>query len=204
MQPNTTTAPPPLAQLELSFECRNLKDLDSGHGKSDPQIEVFMQKGYNTKWFKVDETEVVWDNLNPIWTKKIRVDFFFDMHQPIRFEVWDHDSGSGRKNDDFLGCWETNLAYLAQGEASFVSLQKKLNPNTMQQTTFSDFGPSEPATGYTKGQILVKTEELRLGAPNKQFFFKAYAKNVRKPTSSKTPDVFLEFSRPDSNSVIGC
>ena len=50
------------SNVELSFSCTNLKDLDR-FSKSDPMV-YFYEKKHN-EWVKIGRTEMIEDNLNP-------------------------------------------------------------------------------------------------------------------------------------------
>ena len=46
------------------------------------------------------------DNLNPVFENSFYVDYYFEKHQPIRFEVHD-DDGNGK--GEIIGAAETNI-----------------------------------------------------------------------------------------------
>ena len=41
---------------------------------------------------KIGETEVISDTLNPQWVKNITVDYFFEIQQMFRVEIYDVDN----------------------------------------------------------------------------------------------------------------
>lgn len=95
----------PTAQVELSISCTNLLDLDM-ISKSDPQVIVYMKDTWQQKYFEVGRTEIIDDNLNPHFVKKILLNFNFETVQKLKFEVWDIDT----VGKDFIGQVETSLA----------------------------------------------------------------------------------------------
>ncbi|CAD2218875.1 C2 domain/Copine, putative [Angomonas deanei] len=98
MQGVTTHTP-----VQLFFKCTNLLDTD-GFSKSDPYVSVYdVTTG---KKSLVGKTEVVKNNLNPVFKTGINVNYFFEVRQVYRFEVWDKDTGSA---DDFLGAVEMTM-----------------------------------------------------------------------------------------------
>lgn len=93
--------------VELSISCRDLPNCDIV-GKSDPQAFLYLLDvtGKNKK-IELGRTELITNNLNPKFVKKILVKYHFEQIQRLRFEVFDIDAiGS----NDFLGYSETTLA----------------------------------------------------------------------------------------------
>lgn len=93
--------------VELSISCLNLPDCDIVT-KSDPQVIVYQLDvtGSNKKC-EIGRTEVIQDNLNPKFAKKIVMHYQFEQMQRLRFEVFDIDPIGG---NDFLGALDTTLA----------------------------------------------------------------------------------------------
>ena len=44
-------------------------------------------------WHEFGRTEIMWDNLNPDFERKFQLDYHFELHQELRFSVYDIDSG---------------------------------------------------------------------------------------------------------------
>ena len=100
----------PSTSVELSLRCERLRDLDT-FSKSDPFCVVEC-KTLGSEWLEVGRTECVMDNLNPVWQKKIVLDYNFEQRQMLRLRVYDLDSdcvGSKLENQDFLGVAECSL-----------------------------------------------------------------------------------------------
>jgi copine 1/2/3 len=64
-------------------------------------------------------TETIQDNLNPTFSTPIVVDFFFELIQRIRFDVFDIDHPSAPLDkQDFLGTAETTMAHIVNSQKS--------------------------------------------------------------------------------------
>ncbi|CAG7690003.1 unnamed protein product, partial [Allacma fusca] len=62
------------------------------------------------QWEEYMRTEVVWDNLNPEFATKVKIDYRFEEEQLIRFVVYDIDKPSSNLTDhDFLGFAECTV-----------------------------------------------------------------------------------------------
>ncbi|GAB4835884.1 Protein BONZAI 3 [Ancistrocladus abbreviatus] len=81
---------PLFTQLELSLSAGNLLDLDI-MSKSDPMAVVYMKK-CNGVLEELGRTEVIMNNLDPVWIEKISVAYQFEIVQTLVFHVYDVDS----------------------------------------------------------------------------------------------------------------
>lgn len=101
--------------VELSISCLDLPDCDIV-SKSDPQVFVYLLDltGKNKK-SEIGRTEVIADNLNPKFTKKVFMQYQFEQIQRLRFEVYDIDPIG---QNDFLGYLETTLADIISTRSS--------------------------------------------------------------------------------------
>lgn len=96
-------------QIELSLSASKLLDLDIT-SKSDPMAVVYMKRR-DGKLDELGRTEVIMNNLNPVWIQKINVTYQFEIVQPLIFHVYDVDSKYHNlpvkmlklKDQDFLG-----------------------------------------------------------------------------------------------------
>ena len=78
-----------LAQkLQLSFKCEELVNMDIG-SESDPFCVLFKLNGQ--RWQMIGKTEVIHDNLNPEFVRKILVDYHFEQSDRFKVEVYDSD-----------------------------------------------------------------------------------------------------------------
>ncbi|XP_053571152.1 copine-3 [Bombina bombina] len=97
-----------VAQFEV--EARKLDNKDF-FGKSDPYLE-FHKQSADGRWQMVHRTEVIKNNLNPVWRPfKIPLQSLCngDMDQKIRVECYDYDSDGSH---DLIGIFETNMSKL--------------------------------------------------------------------------------------------
>ncbi|KAM0994990.1 hypothetical protein ACFX15_010072 [Malus domestica] len=81
---------PLFTQLELSFSASKLLDLDVT-SKSDPMVVVYLKKN-DGKLEELGRTEVILNNLNPVWIQKVSVAYQFEMVQNLIFRVYDVDT----------------------------------------------------------------------------------------------------------------
>ena len=68
--------------------------------------------GFQNEWLEVGRTECVMDNLNPVWQKKMVLDYSFEQRQMLRLSVYDLDSirvDSKLESQTFLGVAECSL-----------------------------------------------------------------------------------------------
>lgn len=95
------------SMVELSISCLNLPDCDI-ITKSDPQVFVYLlDVAAKNKKCEIGRTEIIQDNLNPKFAKKVVMQYHFEQIQRLRFEVYDIDPIG---ENDFLGALETTLA----------------------------------------------------------------------------------------------
>ena len=80
--------------------------------KSDPFCVLYKLDTGN-RWRQIGKTEVIHDNLNPEWVKKILVDFHFEQSEKFKVEVYDSDDNSQQTQNlsahDFIGYYEFSL-----------------------------------------------------------------------------------------------
>ena len=76
------------SKVSLTFEGINLPNMDVG-SKTDAFTVLYQV--INGRKSKIAETEVLADSLNPKWVKSITVDYYFEMQQNFRVEVYDAD-----------------------------------------------------------------------------------------------------------------
>lgn len=101
--------------VELSISCQKLPDCDIVT-KSDPQVFVYLlDVAGSDKKCEIGRTEVIQDDLNPKFAKKILMQYHFERMQNLRFEVYDIDPVGG---NDFLGALETTLAEIVASRSS--------------------------------------------------------------------------------------
>jgi hypothetical protein len=100
-------------RVELFIAGRKLKDLDA-FSKSDPQCRVFEM--INNSWVLRGSTEQIKNNLNPDFTKKITINYFFEKMQKLKFEMIDGDCSSHGEYD-LIGSVETTMGNIMGARA---------------------------------------------------------------------------------------
>lgn len=60
--------------------------------KSDPFCVLYKLNGQ--RWDMLGKTEVIHDNLNPEFVKKVMTDFHFEKNDKFKIEVYDSDDHS--------------------------------------------------------------------------------------------------------------
>ncbi|XP_039028744.1 protein BONZAI 3-like [Hibiscus syriacus] len=81
---------PLFTQVELSMSASNLRDLDIT-SKSDTMAVVYVKK-MDGMLEELGRTEVILNNLNPVWIRKINVAYQFEIVQNLVFHVYDVDT----------------------------------------------------------------------------------------------------------------
>ena len=100
-----------VSKLEIHIACNDLRDRDY-LSKSDPLVVVFVQipRGDRKVWKEYDRTETMRNDLNPRFVKPIIIEYYFEVYQKLKFEVYDKDAHSDSLHlHDFLGSVEVSL-----------------------------------------------------------------------------------------------
>ncbi|KAM4688446.1 copine-3 [Discoglossus pictus] len=98
--------------VQFEVAARKLDNKDF-FGKSDPYLE-FHKQASDGRWQMVHRTEVIKNNLNPVWRPfKIPLHSLCngDMDQVIRVECYDYDSDGSH---DLIGIFQTNMNKLKE------------------------------------------------------------------------------------------
>ena len=77
-------------KIELHISCEGLINKDT-FSKSDPYCIVLMQNRTTLEYYEISRTEVVKNNLDPVWRKAQVLDFHFETKQALCFKVRDSD-----------------------------------------------------------------------------------------------------------------
>ncbi|KAF9623170.1 hypothetical protein IFM89_037751 [Coptis chinensis] len=76
--------------LELSFTAAKLRDMDI-LSKSDPMAVVYVKSRTGTLE-EIGRTEVLMNTLDPVWIRKVSIDYHFETVQPLVFHIFDVDT----------------------------------------------------------------------------------------------------------------
>ncbi|XP_029001593.1 copine-3-like [Betta splendens] len=113
-----------VTRVELSISCDNLLDMDV-FSKSDPLCVLFVSHP-GSQWSEVGRTERVSNCLNPTFSKTFVLDYYFEMVQKLKFDVYDIDSDSCSVRDaDFLGEMECTLGQIVSSRRLTKALVTK-------------------------------------------------------------------------------
>ena len=80
-----------VTKLSIGFSCENLPNMDTT-SESGPFVVLY--KKINREWKQIGNTEIIHDNLNPQFVKKILVDYHFEEQEFFKVEVYDSDDDS--------------------------------------------------------------------------------------------------------------
>lgn len=114
-----------------------LMNTDGWFGKSDPFLRFFKYRATGDP-LQVHETEMIKDNLNPVWKMcQVTDDRLCSSNhsKPFRVECWDH-SKSG--NHNFIGSVDITIDELKSGKKEFpLHNPKKGGPGTLKLLSFT-------------------------------------------------------------------
>ncbi|XP_033106562.1 copine-8-like isoform X2 [Anneissia japonica] len=176
-QPGSATANPS-TKVELTVSCRKLRDMDV-FSKSDPFCVFYTVNPRTGQYQESGRTETIDNNLNPDFARKFVVDYFFEQHQPLKFDVYDADSKSNNlSSHDFIGSAQCTLGQIVGAQGS--RLVKDLRSN---QTKY--------------GTIIITYEELSSCKDEAQMQFQGI-KLAKKDLFGKS-DPYLIFYRCNEN-----
>jgi hypothetical protein len=104
------------SKVELFLSAKQLKDRDA-FTKSDPYCVIFSESS-PSHFTELSRTEVKKDDLNPVWSTSLVLDYHFELAVHLKFQVLDHDES---KPDD-LGSVLVSLGDLVAKGTSSLSL----------------------------------------------------------------------------------
>ncbi|XP_064409863.1 copine-3 isoform X1 [Latimeria chalumnae] len=160
-----------VTKVELCVSCENLLDKDVG-SKSDPLCVLLMNSGGH-QWFEINRTERISNCLNPKFSKRFLVDYYFELVQKLKFGVYDIDNKTiDLSDDDFLGEFETTMGQI-------VASKKLTRPLVMKN--------GKPAG---KGTITITAEEVK---DNRVALFEVEARKLDNKDFFGKSDPYLEF-----------
>ncbi|XP_061876609.1 copine-3-like [Entelurus aequoreus] len=163
-----------VTKVAISVSCEHLMDMDV-FSKSDPQCVLYMSNA-GSSWVEVGRTERIMNCLNPTFSKTFVLDYYFEMVQKLRFEVYDIDDNvtCSLQDADFLGQLECTLGQIvSSNNVKKPLLMKDKRPAGAASITIH----AEERTDSRVVQLEVAGRQL----DKKSFFGKS--------------DPFLEFSK---------
>ena len=142
-QGNTVTS-----RVELSISAQNLKDTGFT-SKSDPFCVVSLQEGGSNMPFKeVGRTEIISNNLNPDWVKRMFLYFKFEELQVIKFDIYAMDEAFKTSSADSVNVKRQH--HLGSVQAYLGQVVKSAGA----------WGGALVVNGYQRGVVQVKSEEV--------------------------------------------
>ncbi|VDL72332.1 unnamed protein product [Nippostrongylus brasiliensis] len=83
----------PCARLFLTIETSKIKDANQVTSTNlNCAVLYYTTQADGTEgWVRIGRTEVAWNTMKPQFTRKIQIDYFFDQHQRLKFEMYDID-----------------------------------------------------------------------------------------------------------------
>ncbi|XP_076919316.1 protein BONZAI 3-like [Bidens hawaiensis] len=175
---------PLYTRIELSLSALKLRDLDI-MSKSDPMAVVYEKKKDGTLE-EVGRTEVIMNNLNPMWIQKINVAFHFEIVQPLVFRVYDVDTKYHNLSTKMLDLKDQDFI----GEANCVLSEIMTHRN--RSMTLKLHGRNGHDIGYL-GSITVHAEETV--ASRMAIEMKLRSSNLDNKDHFSKSDPFLRISR---------
>uniref|UniRef100_A0A8B9CEE2 Copine-3 n=1 Tax=Anser brachyrhynchus TaxID=132585 RepID=A0A8B9CEE2_9AVES len=162
-----------VTKVELTIACTNLLDKDVG-SKSDP-LCVLLQNTSGQQWYEVDRTERIKNSLNPKFSKKFLIDYYFELVQKLKFGIYDIDNKTfDLSDDDFLGEFECTLGQI-------VSSKTITKPLVLKN--------GRPAG---RGSITITAEEVK---DNRVVVFEVEARKLDNKDFFGKSDPYLEFHK---------
>ena len=166
----------PHSTVELSISCLKLKNLDV-LSKSDPCCVISLKNAATNQWNEIGRTETIKDNLNPEFSRKIQMTYFFEERQLLKFDLYDIDNekSSSLAEQEFIGSMEGALGEIVSYSSA---------PNGFTRTL-------QAHGGKQAGTIKVVAEEL--GSCKEVYNLKFSAGNLETSMFGGAKSYFLEF-----------
>ncbi|XP_067130751.1 copine-3-like [Centruroides vittatus] len=166
-----------VTQVELFVSCRCLIDRDAT-SKSDPIVVLYLNVG--GRFTEVGRTEIIKNNHNPDFCRSIKIDYFFEEVQKLKFVVYDIDNDTKTlADDDFLSVLECTLGEIVSS-----------SPCTRQ--LLSKSGHKQ------KSKIIIRAQEIGKGG-NDLLLLAFHAKKLDNKEFFSKSDPFLEFRKQESD-----
>lgn len=164
--------------IEIHVSCKNLIKLDIG-SHSDPMYVLLTQQ--NGEFVEFQRTETIFNNPNPNFVQSFKTFYIFEIHQPLRFEIYDVDSkNDSLKKHDFIGYAETSVQDLVNNLDQEVTIE--LEHDTKNNK---------------RGQIILTTQQTRESNTHIQGILQVEKLKKMKTFSKNNP--FFEISKPSES-----
>jgi hypothetical protein len=182
----------PIQQVELYIFGRNLANKDT-FSKSDPRATLYVKE--NSNWKLIGHTETIQNNLNPAFAKTFILQYRFESHQYLKFEVTDIDDGN---SGDLIGVCEVELGQIAgaKNQLKIMDLQGQNGKTTGKLVVKLENAGQVYATP-TAGK---KTKKVKQPGPTvADIIMRWKGVNLQKPKGCMCfgagMDAFLRFSK---------
>mmetsp|Transcript_11590 Transcript_11590/g.46841 ORF Transcript_11590/g.46841 Transcript_11590/m.46841 type:complete len:669 (-) Transcript_11590:12-2018(-) len=135
------------SELEITLKCQNMVNLD-GRKLSSPMC-VMYELNAERRWVETGRTEVVPMSLHPEFAKAFRVQFHFELHQPLLFRIY---------------CVDDEVARLGTGKIALADLEEMGEAQTTVSAVISH--PDQQVivpiafNGGSGGDLVVSAEEV--------------------------------------------
>lgn len=164
--------------IEMNVSGRDLVKLDIG-SPSDPMVIMMIK--HKDKWEEVDRTEIIKNNPNPQFVKSFKALYIFELHQDLRFEVYDADSDNLKlKKHDFIGYAETDVQALAS------NMDFEIVFNLKHDTKHNE-----------RGKLVIKPRQNQESKIH--LFIDAKVRNLKKVQTFAKNNPFIEIARPSES-----
>jgi Ca2+-dependent lipid-binding protein len=112
------------SEVELRFSCSNLPNMDV-MSKTDAFVVIYLQNSQGI--IELGRTEVVYDNLNPEFSKGVHLTYHFEEIQTIILKVYDEDSKGIQdlNKHDYIGECAFHLGSLMSSYGQSLSYNLK-------------------------------------------------------------------------------
>lgn len=155
------------SKVNIFLSAKSLRDKDT-FSKSDPYCIVFSETS-PSNFTEISRTEVKNNELNPVWSKSLTLDYHFELQHHLKFQVLDHDDS---KPED-LGSVLTTLADLIAKGTSSLALPGG-------------------------GQLIVRVEQLSFSREAFEFHFRGHHLD-KKDTFGKSDPYLVVYRHVNDN-----
>uniref|UniRef100_A0A6Q2YHF1 Copine-3 n=1 Tax=Esox lucius TaxID=8010 RepID=A0A6Q2YHF1_ESOLU len=162
--------PPRLLLCTVLFSCESLLDMDL-FSKSDPMCVLLINTA-GSQWYEVGRTETVKNCLSPKFAKKFIIDYYFELVQRLKFQIYDIDNKTvDLSDDDFLGELDCTLGQVRPHVTHVKTCDRRPYPGKV-------------------AVVRIRAEEIK---DSRVVNFEAEARKLDKKDFFGKSDPFLEF-----------